>query len=524
MSTGQLQPVKFQPGQFLNGSEYQGKNRWRLAQLIRWRNRFATPIGGWKKVSMVVAGTPVSFLTGAVRAMLTWRANNQARWAAMGTSQKLYAFDGGALSDITPAAFVTGNENASIGYGFGGGLYGAGTWGTARTGAGIALDPAFWSFDNWGEWLVAVANCDGRLFQWIPAGAIATAVTNAPTGCRSVVTTNERYVFALGASTTPDGITYTVNPRNVSWCDQQNITVWLPTLTNTAGSIPLDTPGIIIRGTRFAQDVLIWTDQDLHRSQYLGPPLVYGFKKMGSGCGLIGPNAICQSTDMVVWMSQNGFYSYQGFVRALESDVGDFVFANINRDQQAKVCAGHNSTFNEMWWWYPSGTSTECDSYVVYNYVDNWWGAGKMARSAWADAQVWPKPLAAQPILNSDGTTSGVIFQHEDGYLDDVATRSVFLESAPIELGNGDTTTWIERCYQDTSGALGVAQLTLRTRLAPNAVETTFGPYVLDDARGYTDTRAIGRETVFRIDQMPNKDSYWHLGDFRLQISQSSRR
>lgn len=524
MTTGKLQPISFAPGQFLNGSEYQRKNRWAKAQMVRWRNQFATPIGGWKAISLILAGSPVAALLGAVRAMLTWRDNAQNRWMAAGTSQKLYAYDGGALYDITPTGFVTGNDNASIGLGFGAGFYGAGTYGTVRTGAGIALEPAYWSFDNWGEWLIAVANCDGTLWQWVPSTIAATAVLNSPTGCRSVVTTNERYVFALGADETIDGHTYTTNPRNVSWCDQQDIETWLPTLTNTAGSIPLDTPGIILRGTRFGQDVLIWTDQDIHRSQYLGPPLVYGFKKIGTSCGLIGPNAICQSSDVVVWMSPNGFFAYDGYVKPFESEVGDFVFTDINVAQQQKVCAGHNSTFNEFWWWYPSGTNTECDSYVIFNYVDKYWCCGKLARSAWADAQVWPRPIAAKPIVNVDGTTSGVLYEHESGFLDGSVTRPVFLESCPIEIGNGDNLAWIERCYQDSNGVLGVATMTLRTRLAPNVPELTYGPYPMDDTRGYTDMRAQGRQAVFRIDQLPGKDQYWHIGDFRLQISLGSGR
>jgi hypothetical protein len=510
-----LIPLKLPPGQFLNGSAYQRGGRWGPANLVRWREGFAQPVGGWKKVAMTLAGSPLAALTGVARAMITWRDNSQGRWLGMGTEQKLYAYDGSSIFDITPAAFVTGNVNAQIGLGYGVSNFGSGTWGTVRTGAGIALEAAFWSFDNWGDQLVACANSDGRLFSWVPGAANALVITGAPKLCRGVLVTNERYLMALGAGDTTDYINYTSDPRNVAWCDQEDYNTWQPTLTNTAGSIRLDTQGIISSGLRFNGDPLIFTDQDVHRAQYLGPPYIYAFRRLATNCGLIGPNAKIMSSSLVMWMSKSGFFAYDGTVRPVDCDVLDKVLGDINVSQASKIAAGHNSLFNEFWWFYPTASATEPNAYVYYNYQAGYWGQGLLPRSAWAEATAWDKPLACN---------GGVLYQHEDGYDDAGAARTVYLESSPFEIGSGDQLQRVNRCIHDTDGVTGVCKLTMRTRLAPNDTETTWPTVNIDDSRGYTDLRAEGRQAVLRIEQISGQDKFWRIGDYRLDVVPTSGR
>src|SRR5206468_1961750 len=128
-----------------------------------------------------------------------------------------------------------------------------------------------WSLDNFGQILIACLTSDGKIYE-STAPAVATQVTNSPTGCRGVVVTGERFIFALGASS---------DPRNVAWCSQGARTVWTPAVGNSAGSFPLQTQGRLIAGAATARETLLWTDADLWGASYIGGTLIYRFDQRG---------------------------------------------------------------------------------------------------------------------------------------------------------------------------------------------------------------------------------------------------
>jgi hypothetical protein len=181
--------------------------------------------------------------------------------------------------------------------------------------------------DAWGQYLVACADTDGRLLIWLNT-SVSTVISGAPTSCKGLVVTDERFIFALGAGG---------NPRKVQWCDQELETSWATATTNQAGDIELGTPGKIMCGRSVRGGTLILTNVDAHLATYTGPPFVYGFHRVGDGCGIVSPNAISVTGTFAVWMGVEGFYVYDGFAKPLRCPVADFIFGGINRNQLAKI-------------------------------------------------------------------------------------------------------------------------------------------------------------------------------------------
>jgi len=177
--------------------------------------------------------------------MIAWRSNNSTRYISVGTHSKLYAItQSSVIVDITPTGFTPGNANASVGGGYGVGLYSAGYYGTPRPDVGVVTPATTWTLDTWGEYLVGCSNFDGKIYEWqldTTTPTKAVAVTNAPTSNTGVLVTNERSMFALGASG---------NPRKIAWSDLEDNTVWTPSSTNLAGSLELQTGGKIITAKR----------------------------------------------------------------------------------------------------------------------------------------------------------------------------------------------------------------------------------------------------------------------------------
>ena len=489
-------PIKLPPGIYRNGTEYQAAGRWYDANLVRWYENTLRPMGGWRKRS-------TTQLTGLCRGFLSWRDNSATRWVGLGTQSKLYAMnESGTIKEITPTSFTAGIADAIVKTGYGYSDYGKFAYGVSRPDLGAVTPATTWSMDTWGEYLVACSNSDGKLYEWqlgFTTPTLAAVITNAPTSNKAVLVTAERIMFALGAGG---------NPRKVQWCDQENNTVWTPAGDNQAGDYELATPGTLIAGKRVKGINLLFTDVDVHTAQYVGAPFVYGFEKAGSGCGLISAQSVAAIDTAAIWMSKAGFWIYDGYVKPLPSDVSDYVFGNINFNQASKVYAVHNSKFGEIWWYYPSSASNENDSYVTFNYRENHWNIGTLARTAGTDAGVFVNPMAV--------STDGYVYEHEVGFAYDSA--SVYAESGPVQLGNGDNIMSVRQVVPDEQ-TLGEAVVSFKTRNYPTGTQSTFGPYT---AANPTDVRFAARQVNMKVTGAVLAD--WRVGIFRLDAVPSGKR
>lgn len=485
---------KLPAGLYRNGTVQQAEGRWYDANLVRFYQGAVFPIGGW-------AARSASAVSGAARAVITWASDTIARRIGIGTHTKLEVMDrAGTLYDITPAGFTAGHIDATTGGGYGAGTYGSGTYGTPRLDTGTVIDATVWSLDTWGQYLVGGNADDGKLYEWqLNTATPAAAISGAPTSNRALLVTEEGFLLALGAGG---------NPRLVQWCDQRDNTAWTPTTTNQAGDYELLTAGRIMCGRRTRGAHLIFTDQDVHQGLYQGPPYVYSFQRIGAGCGIISQAAAIDAGDLAFWMGTKGFWLYNGTVQPLPCDVWDYVFNDLNQLQKSKVWAEHNHEFGECTWQYPSGSATEIDRYVTFNYRENTWSFGLLTRLCGVASGVFE-----HPIRISD---TGLVYEHENGLTYD--DMSPFVESGPMELGEGDNSYTVLGLKPDER-TVGQVQATFYARNQPDGAETTFGPYTLTtrNRRGLVDLRFTTRETRLRLTGAQLAD--WRAGPFKLDIA-----
>jgi hypothetical protein len=491
-----LVPIKIPAGVYRNGTEYQSAGRWYDSNLVRWFENTLRPWGGWRKRS-------TSQMTGSCRGLLTWKSNSGGRYIAFGTHSKLYVMDDNSvLKDVTPSGFTVGRADALSGTGYGYNTYGSFAYGVARPDIGSVAPATTWSLDTWGEYLIGCSDTDGKLYEWqldFSTPTLAAAITNAPTGCQAVMSTAERFVFALGASS---------NARKVAWCDQEDNTVWTPSATNQAGDFEINSVGSLKCGKRVRGINLLFTDVDVHVATYIGLPYVYSFEKAGSGCGVISAQAVAAIDTAAIWMSRSGFWIYDGYVKPLASDVGDYIFQNINYSQASKVYAVHNSKYGEIIWFYPSSASNENDSAVTYNYREGHWALTTLSRTAGTDRGVFVNPV----MISSDG----YVYEHEVGFAYDGAVP--FVESGPYEIGSGENIMSVRQVIPDEQ-TLGEVVVSFKTRMYPTSTESTYGPYA---AAQPTDVRFSARQVKIRY--TGNLLDDWRVGVNRMDVVPMGKR
>ncbi len=398
-----------------------------------------------------------------------------------------------------------------------------------------------WSHDNFGEDLL-INPRDGGVYLWDKTNGLSTravelstlaGAANTPTIAKQVLVSDiDRHVLCFGTNTYG---TTTQDPLLIRWSNQESVTNWTISSDTTAGSLRLGSGSEFVQAIETKREILVYTDTSLHSLRFIGGDFVFGIQQIASNITIMGPKAAVSTEDFVFWMGRDNFYVYAGGTQTLPCTVKDKVFLDFNDEQRDKVVAGINSEFGEVIWFYPSETNSlnnggtgDIDKYVVYNYNEKVWYFGTLARTAWIDRGIRSFPIAA-------GTS--YLYNHETGYDDDGSAMTSFIESAPMDVGDGDKFSLVQKVIPDLTfeGSVNqstpVANFTLKARNEPgedygnssagSATRTATSPVEL--FTNQIDLRVRGRSFALRVDSDAT-GMKWKLGSPRVHIRPDGRR
>jgi len=355
-------------------------------------------------------------------------------------------------------------------------------------------------------------------------------ITSSPT---------ERFAMAMGANPyDPTDANTAFDPMLVRWSDQENVYEWVPAITNQSGEFRLSNGSYIVSSDTTRQETLIWTDSALYSAQYLGPPFVWGFTMLASNISVISPNAMITANNITYWMGIDKFYIYSGRTETLQCALRQYIFSDINKDQGYQVFAGTNEGYNEIWWFYCSGQSTTINKYVVFNYAENIWYYGSLARTAWLDSSLREYPMATN-------YENRIIYQ-ELG-TDDVEGEfpvavTAFIQSADFDIGDGDKFVFVWRMLPDinfTGSNVDKPSVTMTLKPRRNA-GAPYSPadtptiaskdnytggrqYNIQEFDGQVNTRLRGRQMALRVEST-GLGVAWQLGDIRIDVKPDGSR
>jgi hypothetical protein len=356
-----------------------------------------------------------------------------------------------------------------------------------------------------------------------------------------LVSDASRFVICLGTNDIGSSV---VNPMLVRWSDQEDPSMWTPSITNQSGSITLSHGSTIVTAIQSKQEIVIFTDSALYSLQYLGPPYVWGSQLLGDNTSLAGPNAVTLAAGIIYWMGVDKFYKYDGRLQALPCDLLRYIYNDIDRVQFEQVYASTNEGFNEVWWFYPSNGSTTNDSYVIYNYVENIWYYGTMARTAWLDSGLQDYPVAATYSNNLVSHELGV----DDGVTATLAPITAFITSSQFDIDDGHNFAFVWRMLPDLTfnGSTDGTTPSLTMQLLPlqnsgsgfnnpksvggdsssaegTVTATQTYPIDLDTYNGQLNIRIRARQMAMKISSN-TLGTQWQMGAPRIDIRPDGRR
>jgi hypothetical protein len=413
---------------------------------------------------------------------------------------------------------------AGLGYGLGG--YGSGGYGTGVSGSsvGVNITANDWTLDNWGEVLISCPRNDSQyqpIFQWNPSSgnAAANIIANAPIVNDGIfVAMPQRQIIAWGSSFT--GIQ---DPLLIRWCDVNNYDVWIATVENQAGSYRIPKGSKIVGCIQGPQQGLIWTDLGVWAMQYVGPPFVYSFNELGTGCGLIAKKAAASISGAVYWMGPSQFFrlSSDGVV-PVSCPVWDVIFQDLDQSNLDKIRVAVNSRFGEISWFYPTmSNGGEINAYVKYNVFLQQWDYGTMSRSAWIDQSVLGPPIGADP-------NNRYIYQHETSTDADGQAMNSSFQTGYFAMSEADVKMYVDQVWPDMKwGYFGGAQnavinITFYTTDYAGQTPQSYGPYSVTQSTTFISPRFRGRLMSIKIDSN-DVGSFWRIGNIRYRVKEDGK-
>jgi hypothetical protein len=390
---------------------------------------------------------------------------------------------------------------------------------------GLPITVSDWTLDNWGSYFMSCP-VGGGIYQWSPnsGSSLASIIPTAPpVNDGMFVAMPQRQVVAWGSTFT--GIQ---DPLLICWSDVNDFTSWIALPTNQAGSYRLPRGSKVVGAIQGPQQGLVWTDLAVWAMQYSGPPYVYQFNELGTGCGMIARKAAASMNGVVYWMGQSQFFALgSNGVEILPCPIWDVIFQDLDTNNLDKIRIAPNSRFGEVMWFYPTKSNGgEVNAYVKYNVVLRQWDFGTLSRTAWINQSVLGPPIGAG--IDDQGTY--YIYQHEMGQDADGKAMNSYFQTGYFVLSDAEWKLFIDQVWPDMKWGLYNGNQNARVLLTfyvtdyPTDTPRIYGPYNLSIATEFVTPRFRGRLVSIKIQSDPNETgTFWRIGAMRYRFEQDGK-
>ena len=201
---------------------------------------------------------------------------------------------------------------------------------------------------------------------------------------------------------------YIANNNVSSTYGLQNFYDWNGPLANQANVASSKiVKGMPMRGGTNSPAGLFWATDSLIRVSFNSSASAtttvnqfWNYDIVSSQISIMSSNAVVEMDGVFYWMGVDRFYQYNGSVSVVPNDKNvNYLFDNINYTERQKVWATKVPRYNEIWFFYPRGTNTECTDAIIYNVKDKlWYDAGQAVgaqRSCGYTTELFPTPIWA---------------------------------------------------------------------------------------------------------------------------------
>jgi hypothetical protein len=187
---------------------------------------------------------------------------------------------------------------------------------------------------------------------------------------------------------------------------------------NVAGSKVV--AALPVRGGSNSPSGLFWSLDSLIRVSYnpttittggTSSTLFWRYDIVSSQSSILSSQSVIEYDGIYYWCGTDRFLLYNGVVKEIPNTMNqNWFFDNLNYAQRQKVYVSKVPRYGEIWWFYPRGSSTECNDAIIFNVREQtWYDAGQALgarRSAGYFSQVFAFPINMGWDANDVGAIS----------------------------------------------------------------------------------------------------------------------
>lgn len=305
------------------------------------------------------------------------------------------------------------------------------TKGTGYTGTedqSATARATLWSSAPWGDWTLFTNGYDAvQIYKGLSFGNLTGATMTAA----EIIVPFGPHMIAIN--------TDNIGPRGYEFSAAGNVEQWDPSTYATAGNNYIrEATGDLIAAAFIGNNLGIFTKEQLFLLSYLGAPFFFGHHTALSGIGARSKKSVVSTGEKAYGWGPDGIYVTDGssFQYIDNPAVKEWLEDNLNESQDSKIVGFYNEKQQRVIWYFPSSASTENDTGIGYNIVNNSWTIYNYGRTAAVGRDVFDGPMT--------GADDGSIFQHEYGVNANGAALLSWIQTKPMDAGDPNMWKYVD--------------------------------------------------------------------------------
>jgi hypothetical protein len=266
-------------------------------------------------------------------------------------------------------------------------------------------------------------------------------------------------------------------------------------------------------GSGNAPSGLFFATDSLVRCSFIGGAPVFQFDPIATGYSILSSQCVVEYDGVHFWPGVDRFLSYNGVIREVPNDMNvNFFFDNLNWTYRQKVFGIKNPRWGEIWWFYPTGTSTECNHVLIMNVREGTWYDTPLSRSAGYYNNTFRYPILFDTTVDTDSKTK--LWQHEIGvdqvdgnqtnaiqsFYETQMFTSTFMGFLGGEVVREDVNVHLKRIEPDFRSLVGNMNIKVIGRKYAQSPDTILAEYNCNQLTEKIDARAQARTYRMRFE------------------------
>jgi len=364
-----------------------------------------------------------------------------------------------------------------------------------------------WRFVQFGEEVIATNYSDNIQTITAAGGGRFSDLAGSPPKAKYIAVVRD-FVMCGYTNDPTDG----EKPYRVRWSGINDYDSWAPSATTQADFQDIADLGSVT-GLVGGEYATILMEKGIVRGQYVGSPLIFEFDKVQLQKGCKIPNSVCNIGHMVFYLSDDGFYMFDGQTsKPIGAErVNKYFLKRFESEFSGRMSSVVDPLRQVVFWSYASVNSGDGtpDEMIMYNYATDSWSTANIGLDAMAplftagytleglvnissDLDALPSSLDSEIYKGGEFFFAGSRDKRIQSFTGQNLSAVIETSEFDLKAGHSSVITGVIPYVESNSGS----DYTLTSQVSSRSVQTSnsdFGPPSSLNDDNFCPTRSSGK-------------------------------